>query len=208
MQTPLHIRYGNLTDTQKRELEDIIRAEIDHLETVTDEVTSCDVAIERPNENLASGSPWRVRVKISHPPHQELVAKHEAGHGDAAEPLGAIIRGVFEALRRQLDRALAKMRDDVKHHEEPVALVTKLFDEADYGFLRTPDGREVYFHKNAVVHDGFDRLTVGTEVRFVETDGNEGPQASTVQIIDKPGDRPKDGQEESGVVPEGWRSAG
>ena len=35
----------------------------------------------------------------------------------------------------------------------------------------------------------FPRLEIGTGVRFVEERGEEGPQASTVQIVDKPGAR-------------------
>jgi len=39
------------------------------------------------------------------------------------------------------------------------------------------------------LNDDFDRLEIGTGVRFVEEPGEEGPQASTVQIVDKPGSR-------------------
>jgi cold shock CspA family protein len=42
---------------------------------------------------------------------------------------------------------------------------------------------EVYFHRNSVLHRGFDELAVGTEVRFVEEEGEQGPQASTVAVI-------------------------
>src|SRR2546427_559512 len=58
-----------------------------------------------------------------------------------------------------------------------------------YGFLRTRDGRQIYFHRRSVLHDGFERLAIGTEVRFEEEDGSDGPQASTVQIVSKPGGR-------------------
>ncbi|MEJ2428230.1 MAG: HPF/RaiA family ribosome-associated protein [Deltaproteobacteria bacterium] len=70
-----------------------------------------------------------------------------------------------------------------------VALVDKLFPEKDYGFLKTVDGRVLYFHRNSVLADDFDRLEIGTGVRYVETMGDKGPQASTVQIVDKPGVR-------------------
>ena len=44
--------------------------------------------------------------------------------------------------------------------------------------LETADGREVYFHLNSVLDDSFDRLTVESEVRFVE-------EASTVHLVGK-----------------------
>ncbi|MGO9847760.1 MAG: cold-shock protein [Methylocella sp.] len=55
----------------------------------------------------------------------------------------------------------------------------------DYGFIETSDGREVYFHRNSVLDNAFDRLTVGSEVRFVEEIGQKGPQASTVRLVGK-----------------------
>jgi cold shock CspA family protein len=45
------------------------------------------------------------------------------------------------------------------------------------------DGREIYFHKNSVLDDKFKTLEVGTEVRFAESNGDKGPQASTVVVL-------------------------
>jgi cold shock CspA family protein len=69
------------------------------------------------------------------------------------------------------------------------ALVSQLFKAEGYGFIRTPEGRELYFHRNSVLHDEFDRLQVGTGVRFEEELGEDGPQATTVQIIEHLGPR-------------------
>ena len=33
---------------------------------------------------------------------------------------------------------------------------------------------EVYFHRNSVLHDDFDRLTIGMGVRYVAEDGEKG----------------------------------
>jgi hypothetical protein len=59
-----------------------------------------------------------------------------------------------------------------------------------------------------VLHDAFERLAVGTEVRFEEAEGDKGPQASTVQIVNKPGIRlPAAGP--AGVMPpRGWEDSG
>jgi cold shock CspA family protein len=67
-------------------------------------------------------------------------------------------------------------------------MVEKLFPEEGYGFIRTiGDDQQIYFHRNSVLHDDFDRLGVGTEVRFAAEQGEEGPQASSVQMVGKPG---------------------
>ena len=65
------------------------------------------------------------------------------------------------------------------------ARIAKLFPEEKYGFLETPDGREIYFHSNSVLQPGFDHLEVGAEVHFAEERGEQGPQASTVSFLGK-----------------------
>jgi cold shock CspA family protein len=63
-------------------------------------------------------------------------------------------------------------------------MVAKIFAEEGYDFIRTLDGtQELYFHRNSVLHDDFERLAVGTEVRFAPEEGEQGPQASSVQIV-------------------------
>jgi cold shock CspA family protein len=47
----------------------------------------------------------------------------------------------------------------------------------------TPEGREVYFHKNAVLDGKFEALNVGTEVTFIERSGDKGAQASSVSVV-------------------------
>jgi cold shock CspA family protein len=77
-----------------------------------------------------------------------------------------------------------------------------------YGFLMTPDGRELYFHRHSVLHDDFERLAVGTEVRFEEEEGEKGPQASTVQVVNKPGVRVSMSGPAVVEPPRGWRDPG
>jgi cold shock CspA family protein len=57
----------------------------------------------------------------------------------------------------------------------------------DYGFILSPDGNEIYFHRNSVTNGGFDKLAVGDEVRFVakHSESAEGLQASTVVPLGK-----------------------
>ncbi len=62
----------------------------------------------------------------------------------------------------------------------------------DHGFIRAGDGREFYFHRNAVVNGEFAKLKVGDEVRFADTMGEQGPQASTVTPVGKQNRAPMD----------------
>lgn len=77
-------------------------------------------------------------------------------------------------------------RGKVKVHDVPAhGKIITLHPEADYGRIETPDGREIYFHRNSIVNTDFDRLEPGLEVRFSEESGDEGPQATSVQLIGK-----------------------
>jgi cold shock CspA family protein len=63
--------------------------------------------------------------------------------------------------------------------------ISKLVPEENYGFLTAKDGREIYFHANSVLNAGFPHLMPGTAVSFVEEQGEKGPQASTVRILEE-----------------------
>ncbi|HLV22200.1 MAG TPA: HPF/RaiA family ribosome-associated protein [Polyangiaceae bacterium] len=187
MERPLQITFRYVDKTP--ELEALITRRVEKLERLCDHVIGCRVAVERPHEHEASGNPYRVRIDCTVPPGHELVVTKEPSDYTLSDSLSTVITHAFQAMERQLKELVDKQRGEVKTHFEPHALVSRKFDDAGYGFLRTPNGREIYFHRNAVTHDDFDRLTIGTEVRYEEVLGQEGPQASTVQIVGKPGAR-------------------
>lgn len=187
MKVPVEITYRNV---QKNDaIEALIHEKCVKLEQVCNYIGSCRVAIEMPQKHQRTGSGYRVRLNISVPPGKELVIRRESGEGDMHEEMVSIIRKAFDAALRKLKKVKDKQQGEVKTHpeQEAHAMVVKLFLKEGYGFLKTLDGREIYFHRNSVLHDDFDRLVLGTGVRFSEEKGGKGPQASTVQIVDKPG---------------------
>jgi cold shock CspA family protein len=94
------------------------------------------------------------------------------------------MRDAFDTARRKLEDYVRRRRQAVKAHEVPPhGRVSRLFPQEDYGFIETPDGREIYFHRHSVLHDAFERLQVGAEVTFAEEEGKKGPQASTVRLV-------------------------
>ncbi|MFW5774698.1 MAG: HPF/RaiA family ribosome-associated protein [Chitinivibrionales bacterium] len=196
MVIPLEISYRGVEKIDS--VDDLIREKAAKLERICDYITSCRVAVEKPQKYQRSGNPYRVRLDITVPPGHELAVVRPSGKGDMHSDLPAVIRAAFDAAERQLKELKGKQRHDVKTHPDQVmqAVVVDLYKQQDYGFIRTIDGRQVYFHKNAVTHGDFDRLEIGTGVRFNEVNGEKGPQASTIQIVDKPGARPPKTTEE------------
>ena len=94
------------------------------------------------------------------------------------------IRDAFKEVRRQLQDYVRELRGDTKHHEPPPhGRLIKLVLDEDWGLIETPDGRELYFHANSLINESFEELEIGAEVRFVEEEGEKGPQATSVRLI-------------------------
>jgi ribosomal subunit interface protein len=180
MQTPLQITAHDMTLSETAEAE--IREKAAKLELYYKRVISCHVVVGATvRSSHASHSQtglYNVSIDLT-VPGAELVVTRQAN-----EELLVAIRDAFDAARRQLRDYARRQRGDVKTLETPPhAVVSQLFAKEGYGFLETPDGREIYFHSNSVLDPGFDQLEIGTEVRFAEEQGEKGPQASTVAII-------------------------
>ncbi|HWO40814.1 MAG TPA: HPF/RaiA family ribosome-associated protein [Candidatus Eisenbacteria bacterium] len=194
MQVPLKITFRKVKKTP--DLEELIGEQAAKVERVCDYVASCRVAVEKPQQHQKSGNPYRVRIDVTVPPEHELVVVRESGKGELHEQLQTVVRDAFSAMRRQLKRLVEKQRRDIKTHpaQETAGFVVRLFREQGYGFIKSLDGQEIYFHKNSLARGEFDRLEVGAGVQWVEVEGEKGPQATTVRIVDKPGARIYEGK--------------
>lgn len=178
MKLPLQIttRHVSLSEV----VNDDIREKAAKLDHFSDHIMGLRVMVEVPHRHHRQGMRYLVRIDIT-TPGAEIVIKRQPH-----EDIYVAVRDAFDAARRKLEDYERRVRGAVKLHETmPHARVSKLFPDKGYGFLEAPDGYEVYFHRHSVLNDAFDRMTVGTEVRFVEELGEKGPQASTVVIIGK-----------------------
>jgi cold shock CspA family protein/ribosome-associated translation inhibitor RaiA len=185
MQVPLQLSFKNVRRTP--EVEGLIREKADKLGKVCDYLSSCRVAVEKPQKHINSGNPYRVRIDMTVSPGHELVVKNEAGRGNMHDPLDVVIRDAFDTASRRLRKLVTLQHGKIKAHatQQVAAIVHKLFPVEGYGFLRTVDTQdEIYFHKNSVLHGEFDRLSIGTGVRYTAEEGQNGLQATTVQIVD------------------------
>ncbi|MBZ5600744.1 MAG: cold shock domain-containing protein [Acidobacteriia bacterium] len=180
------------------DLEPAVLKEIAVLERFFARIMSCRVMIEGPRGRRFGGL-YRVRIDLG-VPNEELVVEHVPSlHGTLrdieaskktkqSEPkrtrrdVNRAIHQAFREMRRRLQDYARRLQGQTKQHENPVAArVGRLFE--DYGFLETPDGREIYFHRNSVLDGHFNLLRVGSEVRFAEEPGDKGPQASSVALL-------------------------
>jgi cold shock CspA family protein len=190
-------------------IENNIREKAAKLDSYFDRILGCHVVVEAPHRHHHKGKAYLVRIDLTVPGGElvinrvpkrlnaaalrdpelagkDLAESHEPSKHGAHEDLYVAIRDAFNSAGRKLQDFARKRRGKVKVHEAaPLARVSKMFPKDDYGFLETPDGREIYFHKNSVLQPGFDHLEVGMEVYFAEGVGEKGPQATTVRFAGK-----------------------
>jgi CspA family cold shock protein len=53
-----------------------------------------------------------------------------------------------------------------------------------FGFIQRDHGDDVFVHFRAIVGDGYKSLEEGQRVEFTVTQGQKGPQAENVAVID------------------------
>ena len=180
METPLQVVFRDMDPSEAVQLN--IEDRIMRLERVFDGIISCRVVVELPHKNRQQGNLFNITLDIK-VPGETIVINRLPGRDHAKEDVYVAMRDAFNSAQRKLEDYTSKRHRNVKTHEEaPRGRVVKMFHEEGYGFLVTMDGREIYFHRNSVL-SGFDKLELGTEVRFIEGKGDEGPQASTVSVV-------------------------
>ena len=181
MNTSLQISFHNLPHS--RVVERAIHEAASRLEGIHDRIMQCRVVVDQPHRHHKEGNPFQIRIDLKMP-GAELVVKREPPGRLSYSELSSVILEAFDEMEQQIEEFLNRRRGFVKTHESlPHARVARILPEAGYGFLITLDGREIFFHRNSVLDEGFNRIDVGTEVSYVEELGEKGPQASTVKLV-------------------------
>lgn len=179
-------------------VERLVSVETTKLERFFDRISRCRVVVEKPHRHRLSGEQYHVRIELDVPGDVITVGDAPSEHAtrvleeverfEKRDELDTVNKYVEPAIRDAFRKAGRRLQDyarrkagDVKHHEEMASGVVGKIGES-YGFLRTDEGREIYFHRNSVLHDAFDRLHLGSAVRFVEEEGEKGTQATTVVL--------------------------
>ncbi len=185
MRLPLQITFRHMDPSPA--LEARIRRRAEELDQFFDRITACRVVVECAHRRQQHGKMFEVRVDLT-VPGNEIVVGRDPGANHAHEDAHVAVRDAFDAARRLLEDYVRRRRGEAKTHAVPDhGRVARLLPDRDCGFIATPGGEEIYFHRNSVAGDAYDKLEVGREVRFVaqHAESSEGPQASTVVPLGK-----------------------
>jgi cold shock CspA family protein len=179
MQTTPHIDFQGVDASE--ELRGRVARRIEALEDKYGRLTACRVAIKAPGGHHRTGGHFEISIHLTLPDGREVAIERTPDLDERFQDLDFALNDAFKRAGRRLQDEVREMRGAVKSHAEtPSGVVRKLMRKDGYGFIESPDGREIYFHRNSVEAPGFDALQLGERVAFTEEDGRDGPQASRV----------------------------
>jgi ribosomal subunit interface protein len=183
MQLPLQCTFRGMSHSNA--LEAHVRRRAAKLDRFFDRIMHCHVVLEVHDKGYRHGRRYRVSIDMTVPRHEIAIARGPT-HNEILDDAHVAVDRAFDDAEKRLDHWEEQRRAFVKsagRHHAPLARVTKVFGDRGFGFLENEDGEEVYFHKNSVLREAFAALAPGVLVRYYEEVGDNGPQASTVEIV-------------------------
>ncbi|MBS0534029.1 MAG: HPF/RaiA family ribosome-associated protein [Proteobacteria bacterium] len=184
METPVQIDFQGVESDPR--VRSTIATHVQQLEERFGRITAGRVVLKGPGNRHRTGGLFEVSIRLALPEGREVNVGHMRQNDERYSDLPFAINDTFKRARRQLQDQVRKLHGDVKLAAGPgVGIVVELDPLGEFGFIETPDGREIYFHRNSVLGGGFGKLAVNSHVSYAEEIGDKGPQASTVKLLEK-----------------------
>lgn len=175
---PVQIQFRDIEESDF--IWNAILAHAEKLERYFDRIIGCQVVISAPHQRQNQGTIFHVELRLTLPGERVLV-NHEREKNHAHEDIYVAIRDAFDSAERRLEDYIRRKRGLVKvSRSQARGRILRIFFNEGYGFIISRDGREIYFHKNSVLGNGFGKLRVGDEVRYSEEMGQKGPQVTSM----------------------------
>lgn len=172
------------------EYEEMIRERMEKLERIYPHIISCRISIEMLHKQHVKGNFPEVHINLQ-VPGDEVVVSRELHRMNMRRPpnnVATAIRQAFRVAEQRLKDFKRKQYGEVTPAAPAlVGHVAQLEPEKNYGFISVPGGGTLYFHRNSVAGDGFDRLRDGERVEYEPGMSDKGPAARRVWRAEKPG---------------------
>ena len=65
----------------------------------------------------------------------------------------------------------------------PQGTIKKLVSDRGFGFIKTGNGKDLFFHSNCLQGVRYEELSEGLKVSFTEGNGPKGPCAENVKLL-------------------------
>jgi len=186
MQTPVELEFQEMVASPV--IEELIASHVKKLEQRYGRITACRIVVKGPGNRHQTGGLYEINIRLALPDGREVnigrTPKADERHSD----LPFAVNDAFKRARRRLQDNARRMEGMVKKHEgQPIGTVVRLDPAGEFGFLRSSDGEEIYFHRNSILDGAFSDLAVGSRVMFADEIGEKGAQATTVKLLGKHG---------------------
>jgi len=186
MQTPLEIEFQDMAASPA--VQEQVADLVEKLETRYGRITAGRIIVKGPGNRHQTGGLYEINIRLALPDGREVNVGRTPKADERHSDLAFAINDAFKRARRRLQDNARLMEGRVKSHEaQPVGTVVRLDPAGEFGFLRSSDGAEIYFHRNSLVGGEFSELAVGSRVTFADEIGEKGPQATTVKLLGKHG---------------------
>lgn len=160
-----------------------IGKEAEKLERFHRRIVACRVVVKGRSHRRKHGDLFDVCLQISTPGGRDIVIDRNPPADHAHEDAFIAVRDAFNAARRRLQDRHRREQRKTKSHERPSQGRVARLNAKGYGFIECPDGRQIYFHGNAVKNRSFSQLREGATVRFLESETDGRIQASSVHFV-------------------------
>lgn len=183
---PFQVRYRNVPAAAS--LEHAIQRKVEDLWKTCPEIMDCQVLVERSSPEQVHGNLFHVRIEAAVPHADPLIVSHHHPRRLALKNARTAVEDAFAAMHRVAAEYRDRLHRDTRpRHHALQGEVSALSPGTDSGRIVTPDGKEIYFHRNSLKHGDYDQLETGSAVSFEEEMGEEGPQAVFVKVERGPG---------------------
>jgi cold shock CspA family protein len=169
------------------EAQDVVfQQKVRALERKFGRIASGRLVVRAPSGRHQRGGLYGINIRLRLHGGKEVESSKTPDPDDRYSNFRFALNDAFKRAERQLLMQVDRLEGEVKSKAgQPIGTVARLFE--DHGFIESPEGLEIYFHRNSVLDGAFGKLEVGSRVAYAEETGEQGPQASTVRLLGKHG---------------------
>jgi len=182
METPVRIEFQGLRPSAT--VRELVTSNLAGLEKLYGRITACRVTVKGPGERHRTGGRYEVHLGLVLPGGRKVDVARTPKADERFADVMFSIHDAFRRTKRRLQDQTRKMDGRVKAHAPlPQGVVLKTERAKGFGFLKSDDGRDIYFHRNSVRDGDFADLVPGARVAFMDEAGDKGPQATIVRQL-------------------------
>ncbi len=186
MDSDLEITWHQISPTPA--YEEMIRERVGKLERMYPHIVSCRVSVEMVHRQHVKGNFPEVHIVIQVPGEDVVVSRelHRMNERRPPNNVATAIRQAFRAAEQRLkDFKRVQYGEVTPPAPALVGHVAQIEAEKNYGFISVEGGGTLYFHRNSVAGDGFDKLRDGERVEYEPGMSDKGPAAARVWRANK-----------------------